>query len=227
MTEMLLKTICGSKAHGLDTPASDTDYHGVFVVPTAEILALGQRTLQTSWQEGTEDDVSWEIGHFLNLATHCNPTILETFRAPVTQITPEGIELRCLFDFIWEPTRVRDAFVGYGLNQRKKFLDSHEDAARLPKYAVAYLRTLYMAEHLLLTGNLVVDMTSTPVFDRLKTWKSWNPTDVNFGEVISVTKAYERRVNDAYDWHMRYVTQKPDLDKINAFLLKVRKEHWN
>lgn len=79
----ILKVLVGSHAHGLATPESDYDYRGVYVIPTKDILSLGFNYKGSHWIEGeTEDNTSYEIGHFLHLATKCNPTILEVFKAP-------------------------------------------------------------------------------------------------------------------------------------------------
>ena len=37
---LLLRAISGSRAYGLDTPESDTDIKGVFVLPEADFYAL-------------------------------------------------------------------------------------------------------------------------------------------------------------------------------------------
>ena len=99
----ILKALVGSRAHGLAGPDSDADYRGVFVTPTSDLLRIGQRQSDTRWVEGEKaadigtakvDDTAWELGHFLSLATHCNPTILEVFAAPVVAGTPEGYAVR-------------------------------------------------------------------------------------------------------------------------------------
>src|SRR2546429_619841 len=118
---LILKTIVGSQAHGLANENSDYDYRGVFVVPTSEILRIGGSVKETNWIEGNEDDTSWEIGKFLLMATKCNPTVLETFLAPVKTSSPLGDELRTLFPHVWNSNDVKNAFIGYGINQRKKF----------------------------------------------------------------------------------------------------------
>lgn len=221
----ILKVLVGSKAHGLDTPSSDSDYRGVFVVPTSSILSIGVgKPQQTSWIEGKDDDTSWELGHFLHLACHCNPTILETFVAPIHSTTSEGTNLRNLFHSIWSPTRVRDAFMGYGINQRKKFLEDKD--ARGPKYAVAYLRTLYQARELLANRSLPVDVRGTEVYTTLRKWKSWTKEQIDYGEVIGKCKEWENRVNEAYEHHMAHNPQTPDIDKVNQYLLKVRYNNW-
>lgn len=230
MTQTLLKVIVGSRAHGLAGPDSDTDYRGVFLYPTCRILSLGARLKDTAWVEGVPapehvqdtasgkiDDTAWELGHFLNLATHCNPTILEVFAAPVESATEDGKRLRALLPCVWNPRAVRDAFVGYGLNQRKKMLDGKD--ARPAKYAVAYLRVLYQAAMLLTTGSLPVSMVDAPVFDTLKRWRVGEFTQ---GEVVDTCQRWEACVQVAWP----VCKHEPRLEVVNDFLLDVRRRHW-
>lgn len=227
MNTTILKTVVGSWAHGLQKPDSDHDYRGVFVVPTTEILKLGNVKQQTSWVEGKDDDTSWEIGHFLNLATHCNPTILETFLAPLepewanigglTNVTL-GLELRKLFPHIWNSVDVANAFVGYGLNQRKKFLENKDN--RRAKYAAAYLRTLYNAYELLNTGTFTVRIADTEVGEIVRKFKN---DDFTIGEVIEVCHQWQIKVYEALDNNPK---KEADLKPVNDFLLKVRKDFW-
>lgn len=217
MTE-ILKVIVGSQAHGLATPESDTDYRGVFLQPTSEILKLGGTVKQTSWIEGKDDDTSWELGHFLFLSTKCNPTILETYLAPVHQSDAYGEALRALFPHVWNSRAVMDAFVGYGLNQRKKFLD--EKDKRPHKYAAAYLRSLYNAYELLCTGTFNVRIADTEIGEICRRFKNG---DYTFGEVIDTCRKWEENVRMAYKENPDKQT---NVEPVNEFLLKVRKENW-
>lgn len=229
----ILKVKVGSQAHGLANPKSDTDYRGVFVIPTKEILSLGNKTHSTSWLEGGDDDTSWEIGHFLNLAIHCNPTILETFLSPVVwndnpvidkaYYDSYGQELRSLFPHVWNSKDVMNAFVGYGLNQRKKFFDDKD--SRASKYAVAYLRTLYQGWELLTTGTFTIRVADTEIGNTLKRWKAMNSIEIHqvAGEVIELCLAWEKKVREAYEQNPNKQTNR---EPVNEFLLKVRKEFW-
>ena len=214
----ILKTIVGSHAHGLANKDSDFDYRGVFVQPTNEILALGPKKKHTSWIEGKVDDTSYEIGHFLFLATKSNPTILEVFLAPIADSDEIGMEMRSLFPHVWNSIDVRNAFIGYGLNQRKKFLDNKD--GRREKYAAAYLRVLYNAYELLKTGTFTVRVADTPVGEIVRKFKEGGFT---IGEVIQVTSEWQLKVEKAYDKTNKRIT---NVDKVNDFLLKVRKENW-
>ena len=215
---LILKVLVGSRAHGLHTEGSDYDWRGVFIVPTEEIFKVNAKLKETNWIEGKEDNTTWEIGHFMKMATQCNPTILETFVAPVQESNEWGLRLRDLFPYVWDPKRVADAFVGYGLNQRKKFLEEKDKHAN--KFAVAYLRTLIQAEELLSLGALRVSFADHPVFERLKHWKNCGD-QIDFGEVINVTKVYEALVGKALEG----CKQEQDLDKINEFMVNIRKAY--
>lgn len=238
---IILKTSIGSHAHGLATPESDYDYRGVYVNSTSEILSLNYKYKGSNWIEGQEDNTSYEIGHFLQLALKCNPSILEVFKAPVVKedyktlynmeeeqaecVFPQikiGRELRELFPYIWNPQGVYDAFVGYGLNQRKKMLDNHLD--RWNKYGVAYVRTLINLISLLKTKDftLVVPEEYRSICLEIKN-KKWT-----VGQIIDLTDKFTA---EAEYWLRTYesgeLKQEPDPKKVNEFLLKVRKEFWS
>ena len=232
---IILKTIVGSVAHGLSTPESDTDYRGVFVIPTSEMLKLGGHTEQTSWIEGKDDNTSWEIGHFLNMAVHCNPTVLETFLAPSAPSRfPENLndqidlenekklaqELRDLFPYVWNANDVKNAFIGYGVNQRKKFFDNKDN--RAPKYAAAYARVLYNARELLETGTFTIRIADTEIGTTIRKFKDGEYTP---GEVIQVCWDLETKVLQAFK-SGKYKNKETDVRPVNDFLLRVRREFW-
>lgn len=213
-----MKVIVGSHAHGLANENSDYDYRGVFVERTSKILELGNRKLTTSWNEGKDDDTSWELGHFLHLSTKSNPTILETYLAPRLHVTSYGEALRELFPYVWSSVGVRDAFIGYGLNQQKKFLDNKDN--RRAKYAAAYLRTLYNGWELLSTGTFTIKIADTPVGETVRKFKSG---DFTIGEVIDVCQGWIARVHIAYEKNPK---KQPNIEKINEVLLSIRRNHW-
>ena len=215
----ITKVIVGSQAHGLANENSDFDYRGVFVVPTVSILKIGGKISETSWIEGKEDDTSWEIGKFLMMATKSNPTVLETFLAPEKETSEWSTAIRELFPHVWNSNDVRNAFVGYGHNQRKKFFDNQDK--RAPKYACAYLRVLFNAWQLLSTGTFSVSLVGSPVFEMCKRFKA---NEYEVGEVVQACSEWEGKVMQAY-------TQNPDkktnLEPVNELLLKIRRAEWD
>jgi hypothetical protein len=231
MDNMILKVLTGSRAYGLQTPESDFDYHGVYVTPTSKLLSIGPKPKESIWKEGDEDFQSWEIGHFLNLAIHCNPTVLETFVATpvITSMTPTGYQLRTLFESVLTRQRIYDAFLGYSHNQQKKMFgkpDSPTEAQpseRAWKFAVQYLRVLLQGERLLRTGELVLRMDAygEHVRDHLMAIKQG---DYTMGHVVDQADRYKKRLELAYaDSRVR---EAPDMDAVNKFLIGVRKDFW-
>jgi len=222
----------GSRAHNLHNEDSDYDYRGVYVLPTTEILSIGYKYKGSNWLEGEkEDQTSWEIGHFLHLATKCNPTILEVFKSPVietlfsskikaNELLREhnwGDELRALFPYIWNPKDAFNAFTGYGLNQRKKMLDNKDN--RWQKYEVAYIRTLYNLTELLRTNDFSVEVTNENVRKELINIKDGK---VKLGEIVDMAKKLEYTCQEL----LLFCTNTPNIDKVNEFLIMVRKEFW-
>lgn len=219
----ILKAVVGSQAHGLAGPDSDTDYRGVFVVPTTDILCLGGSARRTSWLERDDagqvlaDDVAWEVGHFLGLATKCNPSILECMAAPAFEADEWGRELRALLPSVWNPKGVRGAFVGYGLNQRKKMLDDKDK--RPWKFACAYLRTLAAAECLLATGTVLMDTRGHTLHADLVRFKAG---EASKGEIIDLCDQWTVYVEDAF----AACRHEPNVAAANDYLLRLRRANW-
>lgn len=76
---IILECVSGSKAYGLDTPTSDTDIKGVFVLPQKDYYGLNY-TEQVNNE--TNDIVFYELGRFMELLSYNNPNILELLNAP-------------------------------------------------------------------------------------------------------------------------------------------------
>lgn len=73
--------IRGSRAYGLDTPESDTDFGGVFVCPQETLLGLRSDYVeQVSDERG--DTVYYEFGRWIELLLKANPSALESLFIP-------------------------------------------------------------------------------------------------------------------------------------------------
>ena len=80
---IVLECISGSRAYGLDTPTSDTDIKGVFVLPKSEYYGLNYIP-QISNE--SNDIVFYELGRFMELLSLNNPNILELLNTPESAI---------------------------------------------------------------------------------------------------------------------------------------------
>ena len=217
--KVILKVLVGSQAHGLANKNSDYDYRAVYILPTSKILSLDYRYKGNDWIEGKEDNTAYEIGHFLKLAIKCNPTILEVFKAPIVKCNEDGKKLRALFSYVWNSQDAFNAFVGYGLNQRKKFLNKKDN--RQNKYAVAYIRTLWNLCDLLKKENFEIKVGNKWLIgDILQEFKKGNYT---VGEVINYAETFTQVAREYLENLQRH---KPNLNKVNNFLIDIRKRYW-
>lgn len=230
MNKLILKTLVGSRAHGLEVETSDWDYRGVYCTPTSEILKLGGKVDQTSWLEGDTDETAYELGKFLQMALKSNATVLEVLHGPEIECTQEGKELKKLFPYLWSSHGVLDAFRGYSLNQRKKFLEDKD--SRPWKYAVAYIRVLLMGQQLLRHNILTINVNDL--------WKSI-PDDTfsclgygidlreikrgmwSKGKIVDWAQHLEAELVKAYEANPNH-NNNPDM--VNEWLLKVRRANW-
>jgi len=80
---IILECISGSKAYGLDTPTSDTDIKGVFVLPKSKYYGLHY---VPQINNETNDIVFYELGRFMELLSQNNPNILELLNTPDSSI---------------------------------------------------------------------------------------------------------------------------------------------
>lgn len=214
---VILKVLVGSRAHNLHSKDSDYDYRAVYVLPTSDILSIGYKYKGTNWCEGEVDNTAYEIGHFLQLAKQCNPTILEVFKAPIVEATEDGKKLRELFPYVWTPERCFDAFVGYGINQRTKFLKKKDN--RQNKFAVAYLRTLYHLAELIRTNDFNIKIPDGAFKDVLMRYKNG---DYGIGEVVQ----HAEDIIEDIRIMMPQCKQEQDVKKLNDFLIDIRRRYW-
>jgi len=226
----LLQTLVGSRAHNLARPDSDYDFRGVFIVPTVDLLALGHNTKTTQWIEGKIDDTSWEVGHFLFMATKCNPNILDVFRAvpqpleePDELAEATGKLLLRLWPHVVSRVQARDAFLGYSHNQFKKMMDQEAvDTPRVWKYGTTYLRVLQQGIDLQLTGAYDLAIADAAWRDQLRAVREGRCTR---GEIIDNAVRLQARLYAAEQESV--LPDKPDLEAVNHFLLQARRRFWD
>ncbi|WP_224994407.1 DNA polymerase beta superfamily protein [Cesiribacter sp. SM1] len=114
---LLFESISGSRAYGLNTPTSDTDIRGVFVLPEAAFFGL-HYVEQISNE--SQDIVYYELKRFVELLAKNNPNMLELLNMPDDCILYQH-PLYSHFrqeDFL--SRQCKDAFAGYALTQVRK-----------------------------------------------------------------------------------------------------------
>lgn len=166
----LLSGVVGSTAYGLATADSDEDTLGVFLTDTRDVLGLGGAGAVTASKVTTyPDSTMHELGKYCVLALKCNPTVTELLWLPEYRVeTDAGLRLRALRSTFLSTPYVRSAYGGYAMHQAKRLLGRHEAgkdgfssdlAKRTAKHGRHCLRLLVQAQHLLRTGELVIDVS--------------------------------------------------------------------
>lgn len=80
---IIQECISGSKAYGLDTPSSDTDIKGVFLLPQKAYYGLDYLPQVSN---PSNDEVYYELGRYFQLLAVNNPNILELLETPATAV---------------------------------------------------------------------------------------------------------------------------------------------
>jgi len=114
---LLLDCISGSRAYGLQTPQSDTDLKGVFLIPKKIYYGLSH-TDQVN--NTTNDEVYYELKRFVDLLVKNNPNILELLNTPEDCIRYRHPIMNLLKPDLFLSKLCRQTFAGYAQAQIKK-----------------------------------------------------------------------------------------------------------
>lgn len=216
----ILNVTVGSLAHGTDHADSDVDTRAIYVLPTSEIVGIGN--YQKFIENKVTDENSWELAHYIYLGLRSNPTILEAILSPIVNLTSEeGEELRTLFPCFLNRKHVYNAFKGFATGQRKKMLSPQTNACRKPKSASHYLRVLYNGIELLNSGTFTVKIMETEIGRHVLAAKR---SELLFEEVLQIGDELLEKIDIAYANSILPI--EADKETINKFLLKIRKENW-
>ncbi|MCX3059694.1 nucleotidyltransferase domain-containing protein [Streptomyces beihaiensis] len=149
--------VMGSRAFGLATEGSDTDLRGVYLAPTPLFWRFEKPP--THVQGPADEQFSWELERFCELALRANPNVLECLHSPlVERITETGRELLALRT-AFVSRQAHDTFARYAIGQRKKLdADVRNHGAPRWKHAMHLVRLLISCRDLLRTGELTIDM---------------------------------------------------------------------
>ena len=114
---VILDTVSGSHAYGLATEHSDVDRKGVFCLPQHRLLGFGG---PQQISDARNDEVYYELGRFVELATRNNPNILELLATPPSQLLHRHPALDLLPADLFLSKRCEQTFGRYAMAQIKK-----------------------------------------------------------------------------------------------------------
>ena len=141
----------------------------MYLLPTPKVLEINFDPARTTKDHTDPDWVYHEVGKFMKLVAHGNPTVTELlYLEEYTQLSPVGkllVDNRSIF---LSKSSVMNAYRGYALSQAKKLssrqkegLDGYDSALknRFAKHTRHCFRLLLQARQLLETGTLTVKVT--------------------------------------------------------------------
>ncbi len=114
---ILLDTISGSRAYGSETPESDTDTRGVFILPRD--MFFGFHYVEQVNSE-RNDHTYYELGKYLKHLAKNNPSSIELLFAPEDSVIFKHPLMDCIKPEYIMSRLCRDSFAGYALNQVKR-----------------------------------------------------------------------------------------------------------
>ncbi|MFD0366207.1 DNA polymerase beta superfamily protein [Nocardia sp. GCM10030253] len=223
--DLLLEGVVGSFAYGLDTPASDVDYLGVYVEPTRTFLGLHPPTRDRGTRHGRDgaDATYHEVGKAVGLILSCNPTVSEILWLDnYTVATDFGTELVSLRSSFLSAQRVRHSYFGYAMAQFRRMLHRRETQGlhdpRLAKHARHTLRLLWQGYELYTTGVLPVRLPDPePYFEFGRQMMEES------GEATA--KALIAEYEQKFDTAKTVLPQRADEAPLEDFLQRLRRAH--
>ena len=114
---IIFEAICGSHAYGLNTPQSDVDVKGVFVLPQEDFYGL--ESVETVTDE-TNDTTYYELRRFMELLGRSNPNVLELLHSPKDSIKFIHPVFERVLAHHFLSKACEKAFAGYAMTQVKK-----------------------------------------------------------------------------------------------------------
>jgi predicted nucleotidyltransferase len=119
-SKKIFEVIGGSHAYGTNTPDSDVDLRGIFVLPPEAHVSIIQAPKQVN--DELNDITFYELKRYIELASDCNPNIIELLWTPqdcIKKVTPA---MQLLIDNrdMFISKKAYHTFSGYAHSQIKR-----------------------------------------------------------------------------------------------------------
>jgi hypothetical protein len=216
--KVILEGITGSQAYGLAHEDSDTDMHGIFVVPTETVLGINSYQETVSKKGELGDIAMHEVQKYMRLALAANPTILELLWLPEYTIETKEGSLLVISREIFLSKKIYKTYGGYAISQAKRLLSkdmSYEFRSRYEKHVRHCFRLLDQGKQLLETGELQVKVQNR---EELFELGKLSPEQVydRFEKKFSEFDKVETKLPD-----------NPNYEIANDILLGIRRENYS
>lgn len=159
---IVFEFIAGSTAYGLNTPDSDQDVVGTYVLPTE--MMLGLKEFQDTVVRHEPDATYHEIEKLIQLGAKGNPNVIEFAKISqipeLVKVSPKNeliLELFTRWNELFLSKYVFRAYQGYAISQFKKIEQDLRNHGEIRwKHACHLLRLLWSGTQCLIHGDVVV-----------------------------------------------------------------------
>lgn len=213
---VIYRCVVGSRAYGLDHVDSDVDIRGIYL-PPAE-LHWSLYGIPEQLENPEKEECFWEMQKFLILALKANPNVLECLYTPLVEhassLAQELLNLRDIF----LSRLVYQTYNGYVLSQfRKLEQDIRTKGGIKWKHAMHLIRLLLQGKVILEEGMVPVrvDQFREPLLEIRNGMWTWERVE-----------AWRRDLHGEFEQAYAHskLPERPDYDKANAFLIRVRRK---
>ena len=180
---MIFEYVRGSHMYGTNTPKSDIDMGGLFVVPNNEWLSLFNPSQEIKDERG--DNQYLEIKKYLTLACSANPTVLETMFCPKDCIKLWKPQMDILVENrqMFVTKKCQFSFSNYAFAQIKKARGQNKKVHNVEK--LCNVHGIEVLRKALLNGELTHE---------------WVETRFNADFLKFVCKDIDLSISDKTDW---------------------------
>jgi hypothetical protein len=220
----LIAGIVGSHAYGLNGPDSDVDRLQFAAAPTEAFHGLHLPVGKAATREHKSPDITiHEAGKAVSLLLKSNPTVSEALWLDSYEtITPIGRELVDLRERLLCAPLARNAYLGYATQQFQRLVNKGRfpdvPVSRIEKHARHLLRLVEQGTHLWTTGKIVVRVDAPERF-------------FDFGRRVAddpnIAGPVMFRAEHTFATCSTPLPEHPDVEAAEAWLQRVRAEHYN
>jgi len=136
----IFEVVSGSHAHGTNTPTSDLDIKGIFMLPPSVFLSLFKVVEESS--DENQDIRFYDIAKFLRLLTAQNPNIIEILWTEGFRYKHPVMDILLAKRDLFLSKQVADSFAGYAAQQLGRLM-GHQRWLTKQNEGLAHLRSLY------------------------------------------------------------------------------------
>lgn len=219
---VLLSGVVGSTAYGLAQQGSDIDVLSIAATDTIKFHGLTPPT--ETYVSHNPDVTVHEAGKACRLMLQCNPTLVEFLYLNNYTMTSElGLELISIRSSFLSAKRVKDAYLGYAVQQFKRLKErgdgsfSADTRKRTEKHARHMWRLVEQGYDLYTTGELTIKVKNPAA---CRGFGEAVAKDAGLGEFF-VTLAKKR-----FEESETVLPEEPDKETVERWLRKVRHAHY-